>query len=240
MRDHERIEELLAARALGGLEPDDDDALRREMGEHGAACEECRRLESEYEEVAGRLGFALDPVAVRAGLEDEVLARATSEGAPPRPLRPGAGAARAGSARPRGLRTLVAVAASVVLFAAGWAAGSLTGDGSAETDGARVVAFEGGDDVGSLSVAYRPGEDGAYLLGTGLASPPEGSVYEVWLFRDGTPVPATCFTPSSAGSVFTFVDADLATAEAMAVTVEASSCPDAPTTDPILTAEVTA
>lgn len=237
MRDHERIEELIAVRSLGGTEPQDDDELRREMASHGPTCEECRRLEAEYAETAGRLGFALDPVPVRAGLEDEVVGRATSESPPPRSLRPDGPGARA--PRPRPLRAIAAVAASLVLFVAGWAVGSRSGDDGSGTDGARVVAFEG-EGAGSLSVAFRPGEEGVYLLGSGLERPPGGAVYEVWMLDDGVPVPATCFTPTGEGTVFEFLEAELGTAEAMAVTVEASSCPDAPTTDPILVADVTA
>jgi hypothetical protein len=112
------------------------------------------------------------------------------------------------------------------------------GDDESVTEGARVVAFEG-ETAGSLSVAFRPGEEGVYLLGSGLERPPDGAVYEVWMLDDGVPVPATCFAPTDEGTVFEFVEAELGTAEAMAVTVEASSCPDAPTTDPILVADVT-
>ena len=43
-RDHSEIEELLAVRALGGLEPDEERALERAMAEHGPDCEVCRRL----------------------------------------------------------------------------------------------------------------------------------------------------------------------------------------------------
>jgi anti-sigma-K factor RskA len=232
MRDHERIEELMAVRALGGLDGDDDEALRREMAEHGDDCAECRRLESEFDEVAGRLAFAPDPVPVRDGFEDEVVAAATQARGRPAPP------SRERLERPgRRLRPLAAVAASIVLFAAGLGIGTLVNGREAVPPGARVVAFQG-EGRGSLSLAYRPGEDGVYLLGSGLESPPEGRVYEVWLFRDGTPVPAACFRPSSDGSVFEFVDAGLGTTDLMAVTVEPSACPSAPTTQPILTAEI--
>jgi hypothetical protein len=77
-----------------------------------------------------------------------------------------------------------------------------------------------------------------YLLGSGLETLPEDQVYAVWMLQDGTPVPATCFAPTADGSVFAFVDASLGTSDAMAVTVEPSSCPSAPTTEPILTAPI--
>lgn len=237
MRDHERIEELMAVRALGGIEPADEEALRREMADHGPDCPECRRLESELDEVAGRLAFALDPVPVREGLEDEVVERADRERAERRPMdeRVPLSSSRAA----RRIRPLVAVAASLVLFAGGWGVGTLSSGDEGVPPQARVVAFQGEGD-GNLSVAYRPGEAGVYLLGSGLQAPPDGDVYEVWMFQDGTPVRATCFVPSADGSVFRFVDAGLGTTEAMAVTVEPSSCPSAPSTAPILSAEITA
>jgi hypothetical protein len=130
------------------------------------------------------------------------------------------------------------VAASVALFAAGLGAGALASRGGEPVPPqARVVAFHG-EGGASLSVAYRPGSDGVYLLGSGLQEPPEGQVYEVWMFQDGTPVPATCFRPTGDGSVFVFVDSGLGTTDSMAVTVEPSTCPSSPTTSPILTAEI--
>jgi anti-sigma-K factor RskA len=233
MSDHELIEELISVRALGGLDADDEAELRRAMAAHGAACAECRRLEREYGEIAGRLAFALDPVPIRTGLEDQVVAATTGERAlPPSPGGPERSGAPRWWARP-----LVAVAAAVVLFAAGIGVGALVNGGAEVPQGARVVAFEG-EGGGRLAVAYRPGGEGVYLLGSGLEALPEGSVYAVWMLEDGTPVPATCFSPSADGSVFTFVDASLGTSEAMAVTVEPSSCPSAPTTAPILTAQI--
>jgi hypothetical protein len=235
MTDHERIEELMAARALGGLDPGDEEELRRVRAAHGPECAECRRLESELAEVAGRLAFALDPEPVRPALEDRVVAAATGE----RPRLRTPGVAPREPRRSRWLRPLVAVAASIVLFAAGLGVGALTGGDGAIPAGARVVAFEG-DAGGRLSVAFPPDGDGLYLLGSDLEAPPAGSVYEVWMFRGQTPVPATCFRPTDEGSVFSFIDADLEGARLMAVTVEPNSCPSAPTTDPILLAEITA
>ena len=104
-RDHGLIEELLALRALGGLEPEDDATLRAAMTAHGD-CEECRRLEAGFEETAGLLGFALEPVPVREELADRVLERARNS-------------RRAGERRPRRRAALVAVAAALVIVLAG-------------------------------------------------------------------------------------------------------------------------
>ncbi|MGH2673382.1 MAG: anti-sigma factor domain-containing protein [Actinomycetota bacterium] len=238
MRDHGWIEELIVVRSLGGLDPDDEHELHREMLEHGAECSECRRLEAEYpgyEEAAGRLAFALDPVPVREGLEDQVVASALG-GQPmtlatPRRLR------RERRQPSQVLRPLVAVAASLVLFAIGWAAGALTsGDDVSVLPGARVVQFEG-EGGATLALAYRPGDRGVYLVGS-LDPRPGDETYELWTFRGDTPVRGGCFRPGADGSVFEFLDAEIEPTPLMAVTVESASCPSAPTTDPILIAQV--
>ncbi len=229
MRDHSVIEELISVRALGGLDPDDEARLESDMSAHGD-CAECRRLRDDYEEVAGRLAFSLDPEPVGAGVEDETVARA-------RRATPIQAAGRGG---PLAWRGLVAVAASLVLFAGGWLARGLTSGGevdvAAALEGARVVAFEGTG--GDLAVAYHPGERGIYVLGSHFAQPEAGNVYEVWMFRGGEPVRGGCLLPEPDGSLSGFLDASLEGSQLMAVTVEAKDCPAAPTSEPILTASL--
>jgi anti-sigma-K factor RskA len=114
-----------------------------------------------------------------------------------------------------------------------------TRDGSEPAlEATEVVTFQG--EGGSLAVAYRPGEPGVYIFGSDLPAPPQGKVYEVWMIDEDTPVPGPCLTPRADGSLFTYVEAELGTTETMAVTVEPSSCPSAPTGEPILTADLTA
>jgi hypothetical protein len=243
MANHERIEELIVARALGGLDPDDERAYERERAEHGVGCAECLRLEAEYGDVAGRLAFSLDPEPVSQVLEDRVVGLATgsvaSIGDADTRERP---AVREPGRSRFSLRPLAAIAAAFVLFVGGLAIGSaMSGDDPSIPSDARVVAFEGTQpDTGTLSVAYTPGEEGVYLLGAGLPQPAAGEVYEVWMIRDGEPIPGPCVVPEADGSLFAFADAELGTTEAMAVTVESSSCPSAPTTDPVFTATITA
>ena len=241
IRDHERLEELIAVRVLGGLDDDDEHAYQEERAAHGADCVECLRLEAEYGEVAGRIAFSLEPAPASPELEDRVVGFATGSIAKLEHVTPRQAARERRRFGGRGvvLRPLVAAAAAVVVFVGGWAAGSLTsGDVPPVPSGARVVAFEG--ESGTLAVAYRPGQEGVYLLGSGLEAPPEGRVYEVWMIRDGTPIQGPCVTPEPDGSLFAFADAELGTTEMMAVTVESASCPTAPTTDPVFTATITA
>ena len=248
MADHERLEELIVARALGGLDPEDERAYERERAEHGPDCAECRRLETEYGEVAGRLAFSLDPEPANPDLEERVVALATGKRTESVAiLHPGDDDLSERRAirerRPGGviLRPLVAVAAAFVLFVGGWAIGTtMSGGEPTIPSDARVVAFEGAQpDTGTLSVAFTPGEAGVYLLGAGLPQPSDGEVYELWMIQDGEAVSGTCVVPEADGSLFAFADAELGTTEAMAVTVESSSCPAAPTTEPVFTAAIT-
>ena len=244
MRDHSAIEELLSAEVLGGLDDRDREALYREMGEHGPDCAECRQLRDEYGEVAGRLAFAMDPAPIRPELEEETveLARMRGEAVPYRRVRGGRAGlwlVRRRHRRPHILRPLVAAAAAVLLFFGGWAARDLIEGGGPPFDvtTARVVTFQG--EAGDLAVAYRPGQTGAYVFGSNLQAPPSNRVYEVWMFQEGTPVRGACFRPKPGGTSLTYLDANLETAQQMAVTVESPSCPSAPTTQPILTADLT-
>jgi Anti-sigma-K factor rskA len=237
MRDHEMIEGLLAARELGGLESDGEVELRSEMRSHGD-CAECRRLERETAEAVAGIAFLLPPVEPSPGLEERTVARALAARPATRPAdRPLAVAP--GPVRARGRRTwaraVVAAAAAMAIFAGGWLTGSLTGRGSAfSLAQGRVAAFQGSG-AGSLALVYRPSGRGMYLVGSGLAPAEAGRTYELWLFHGSTPVRAGCFEPSGGGAVLMFLDVPLASAGQAAVTREPSSCPSAPTTQPIFT-----
>jgi hypothetical protein len=98
-----------------------------------------------------------------------------------------------------------------------------------------IVAFDGSP--GELAMAYTPGERGVFVWGTGLPDPGAGKVYEVWMFEGDTPVRGGCLSPTD-GAGAAYLDVDVSSAQLMAVTVESSDCPDAPTTDPTHTAEL--
>jgi hypothetical protein len=223
--DHTSIDELLAARALDGLEPEDTDRLDREMAAHGD-CETCRRLDREHRETAGMLALALEPRPIDAEVVDRIL---DSSGRRPTPDI----AAGRGDARLRSWQAAFGVAAAVAVALAIVVA---TGPGASDVvPGQRFVPFEGGR--GELAVAYAPGERGLVLWGTGLPDPGPGRVYELWLFEDGTPYRGACLAPKD-GALGAYLDADLTGTEILAVTVEAPSCPDAPTTEPVYTASL--
>lgn len=228
MRDHSMIDELLAVRALDGLDGEDEARLEDELASH-RPCEECDRLQAEHEEVAGRLAFALDPLPVPAGMVDRILAepQRASATSPDEGSRNEVGRRRDARLRRWQAATGVAAAIAILLAIVLVTRGPVVPD--------RFVPFQGGS--GELAMAYTPGEAGVFVWGDGLPDPGPGKVYELWMFRNGTPIRGACLSPTD-GSLASFVDADLGSSEAMAVTVESDACPDAPTTEPVYTAEL--
>jgi anti-sigma-K factor RskA len=230
---HERIEELVAVQALGGSNPAEDAELDQLWAEHGASCEQCRRMEVETREVAGRLAFALVPSPARDGFEEEVLERAFRAAEVTRPGGP--------------RRWLAAVAAAVLLLAGGLGgylfaprqSGQTAALASFLAQGPRIVQFHG-NEQGALTLAYRPGERSAYVVGTNLASPPAGKVYELWTFRGNlAPIPSGTFTPSGTQAIV-HLALDLSGAKQMAVTLEKAPGAPQPTTPPVFVAPITA
>lgn len=237
-RDHAAIEELLAVRSLGALDGDDVERLERELASHGD-CDECRRLTDEFDETAGRIGFALEPTPVDPEQADEILRRvnhpATQEvaSAPQVPSIDELGARR--SRRGPAWPALAAAAAVVVLVVSAMRIVGLLGStGVTVSTDQRVVGFSG--ESGVLAMAYQPGKPGALFIGSDLADPGSGKVYEIWMFQGETPVSGGCVRPHD-GSIVTFVDADLSGTDQMAVTIEPDSCPSQPTSDPILVSD---
>jgi hypothetical protein len=228
MRDHTLIDELLAVRALHGLDGEDEATLERELASH-RPCEECDRLQAEHAEVAGRLAFALDPLPVPPGMVDRILAEPQRTTATPHGEVARDEVGRRRDARLRRWQAATGLAAAIAILLAV----VLVTRGPVVPD--RFVPFRGGG--GELAMAYTPGEPGVFVWGTGLPDPGPGKVYELWMFRDGRPTRGACLSPTD-GSLASFVDTDLGSSEAMAVTVESESCPAAPTTEPVYTAEL--
>jgi hypothetical protein len=219
-RDHTSIDELLAARALDGLEPDEVARLEREMAEHGD-CETCRRLESEHGETAGMLALALEPRPVDPAIVERIL-----EGSGP-----------ASAASPdRQLRRWQAAFGVAAAVAAALAIALATRPGTGDVvPGQRFVSFEGAS--GELAAAYAPGERGLVVWGTDLPDPGAGKVYELWLIQDGAASRGACLEPRN-GALGAYLDTDVGQADTLALTVESTACPDAPTTDPLYTASL--
>jgi hypothetical protein len=254
MRDHSAVEELIALRALDGLDAPDERELAAQRSHHGADCEECLRLESTYDEVAGRLAFAVEPAEIRKGFEDELVALARG---PEEPAREGGDGAKSPES-PRSVardrerrrfatptRALAAVVAAVLIVAAGVGGYLLAPNENTTANalqhflqqpGVRYLSLTGTAD-GTMNVYYAPGNPNVFVVGSGLDEPPSGKAYELWMFRGRTPVSAGCFAPEN-GDVLHEVNADLSGANAMAITLESNACPSAPTSQPVMSGDL--
>jgi hypothetical protein len=70
--DHDRVEELLAARALDGLDPEEAALAERALVEHVPGCARCREALDGFSAVAGDLGLLAEPVATPETLDARV------------------------------------------------------------------------------------------------------------------------------------------------------------------------
>lgn len=252
-RPHDRIEELIVADALDGLDAADRDRLFNQMAEHGPDCPDCARLLAEYGEVAGWLALALEPVPLSADAEDRLLQAARGEpDSGPEPIEDvptgdldDVATIPERSARPaigRWRRWAAAASAAAVLAgvagAAGWAIAP-RGPGAQSqfvgfvaAPGTRVVSLAAGNGR-TLAVAFRPGQREAWVVGTGMPDPEGGKVYELWYRAPGSTqvAPAGTFSPSD-GTVAAKVNVG-SSFDALAVSVEPPGGSDQPTTTPI-------
>lgn len=214
---HDRLEELFAADAMGGL----DDDGRREMRElltwHDPACAECARYRREFGEVAASMAVSLDPVPLSAGAEQRLLTatRAVTQGRPAH----GGGAddvVELDELREERDRRRTPAKVAVALLTA---AACLVGAGvigfwlrAPSTSPEPVVAaFQAQgptqsatmqDGSKKVTVYYHPGQHAALVVGSGMDDPPAGHVYELWYMPQGE-------TSMAPGGVFTPEDGDV-------------------------------
>lgn len=181
--DHERVEELLAARALGGLDGDEAALAERALLEHVPGCNRCRRAVDEYATVAGDL--ALEAAAVAP--PDTVLAGLRRLMRSPRRRRVAPRWAVGGAAA----AILVAMSAWTLVVVVGlsgrlddaqrtqgWLVNALS---TATHPTSQVLPLEGDTDA-QVSVLYVPRSEQSYLMATNLPEP--RFTYHVW-FRGG-------------------------------------------------------
>lgn len=83
----------------------------------------------------------------------------------------------------------------------------------------------------SVRLVYSPSLDQAVFVAAGMDALAPDATYELWLFHDGTPQPATLFAPGEDGRVLAVVDGQVTDAEAAAVTIEPYGGSPQPTGD---------
>jgi anti-sigma-K factor RskA len=178
--DHDRVEELLAARALDGLDPEEAALAERALIEHVPGCPRCREVLDSFHMVAGDLALVADPAAPPDTLEGRIR----------RSIR------RRRRRRLRGAGLSAGIAAAVVAVGIlGWnLALTFRLSDTEETQSWLVTALssighpEGsvvpltGPGSGRASMVYVQGEESMYVIATRLPEP-EGT-YTVWLVGD--------------------------------------------------------
>jgi hypothetical protein len=183
--DHERVEELLAARALGGLDGDDAALAERALLEHVPGCERCRRALDGFGMVAGDLALAtpaLDPPDVLLPRVHRAVGL-TRRRRWWRPAWVAGGAAAAVLVGLTGWALLTAVGLSGRLDQAEVQTGWLVDALSTSTHPSSEVLALGGESAARVSVLSVPGDDRSYLMATNLPEP--RFTYHVWFTGGG-------------------------------------------------------
>lgn len=245
-RDHEEIEELLGAYALGALDSEERALVR----EHLEGCETCTATLRRLEQARNALPLAVDPVEPPSRLREQILTATTSVApasrrtvAAPRPI-------RLPSRRPpswpalRGVSTAVA-AAAVIAFALGAGLGLGIGRSITPTPPASTVAQYSltgtGSMAGAQGLVFELKQQALTLVEfNNLPDLETGKVYELWLIpAHGQPVSAGVFKPDPGGNHVVVLARSLEGVAVMAVTKEAGpNGTSAPTQQPELAGKV--
>jgi hypothetical protein len=180
--EHQRVEELLAGHALGGLDPEDASLAERALEEHVPECEQCRRAWDGFREVASDLALAAPALTP----PDTLDARIRRGLRPPERIRPLTAAATAAAA------LLVAFSGFSMLRAGQLGdrldeaettqnslIGALTTVAHPEH---KTIPLTGESDAGA-ALYYVPGERRGILMAKNL--PPPRHEYHVWFAADG-------------------------------------------------------
>lgn len=251
------MHDLVGAYAVDALPGDE----RRFFERHLAECAGCRVEVDELQATGALLGMAAaeEPPS---GLRERVLAAAAAtdqerpapddewDRAPgatpgeraPAESRPVAAEPTEEGWRDRMRRLLPAVAAVIVLGAAGLAVAVTRTSPPAPAD--QLAELISAPDARVLDLTAPKGATARFvwsaerseglLVTEGLPAPPEGHAYALWVIDAEAPALVGTFLPDEGGHAARAVGAELATATAIAVTVERDERPEQPTSDPLI------
>jgi anti-sigma-K factor RskA len=229
---HARYEDELAAYMLGSLEPEEAAAFE----DHLAVCERCqareRWLRASVEVLPSSVEQLEPPAALRERLMETVRREAalTSEPSRPAPRARRSLSDRLGSFS---LRPATALAAAVLILAAGVVGYAVRGGG----EGSSTVPVPPTAEVPKASGTLVRDGDRAILRVSNLPQR-RGRVYEVWLVQRGNPVPSALFQVDRNGSGSAAIPNGLDRSTQVMVSSEPAGGSDQPTTMPVLSTRV--
>jgi anti-sigma-K factor RskA len=236
-QDLHDLHDLAPVYALDAL-PDDEHAF---FERHLDACEACREEVREHREVAAALGEATaEPLP--DGFRDRLLTQVDATSQEMAPVPP-----RAASTPPARFRPLAAVAAALLVAVLGmggvtaYLLGEAAGPSQVALDPAFLAVAEAirlEAPAGAAATFYRSDEhDEGWLVVAGLDELDPDLAYQLWLFHDGTPVPAGVFEGDGSSAVL-LAEAQVRDAELVAVTVEPAGGLPAPSGPIVMSAQL--
>lgn len=235
-QDHHRYEDELAAYMLGALEPDEE----RSFAEHLAGCQHCqvreRWLRASLDVLPSTVEHHEAPPELRDRLMDVVRREAgvPQDAARPQPASRGLFQRLRAWLGSMSLRPGIALAGVALLLAAGAIGYALRGGGGPESTTLPVTGTASAPQTtGSL---VRQGDRG--ILRVENLPQRKGRVYEVWLVKDGKPVPSTLFQVHRDGKGAAAIPDGLDASSQVMVTAEPAGGSDQPTTQPVLSTRV--
>jgi anti-sigma-K factor RskA len=223
--DHERWAGASGGYVLGALEDGERSGFQSHLEGCPACREEVRRLQGAVDALPASVLQVAPPPELKGRVMAEVEREATLLAAAGAPAdRP----ARRRRRAPAFWRPALAAAAALGI-------GLLLGLGLGGGEDVRTVPL-----AGAAQGELRVRDDGATLVVRGLAAPPPGRVYQVWVKRPGrAPEPtSTLFAPRADGSATAAVPGSVGDAEAVLVTDERAGGARAPTRAPVISADL--
>lgn len=232
------IHDMAAAYALGSL----DDEDRSDFERHLPTCADCQEQVGAMTDATGELAWeqaARPPDRLR----EAVMASLDSTPQEEVPGREPATVTRL--VRRRRWIPLGIAAAIAALSLLGW---SLLGSGRvlsailADPNAVSIQAAPTDAGQGAFSSARfvysRERAAGVFVI-EGLKPAGSDRTYELWLIGETGPLPAGLFTPDESGRAEVLVKSEVQPGTVVALTEEPAGGVDAPTGDPLLTAEIT-
>ncbi|MGH2985519.1 MAG: anti-sigma factor domain-containing protein [Solirubrobacterales bacterium] len=229
--DGERLDDDLAAYALGALDPGEAGELEHHLDD----CKSCRERVDWLRPAVDVLPASVQQRTPPESLREDLLATVRAEAA--------ASESRPGPARApwwQGLRAAVArpaVAMTVlIVLTLGVAAGYLIRGSGEEMSGGLVSAKSLGPQAAQVSATLERHGDSATLHVQEMPELDPDEVYEVWVQRAGVMEPRSTFVLGMDGGAEAAVPGPLGDADAVFVTAEPRPGSRQPTTEPLLEA----